>query len=549
MSEEPCATPHPKRGTDGIDVHPDLEMIGSEGSEVWAKCKRCGAWVWLATDIGSKIEYVDAWDLDRDLAELAFVQHDAHAVARLLVSTGLPRGPVWGTSSALLSIFRALTPTSNDAERSAALDDASPTGAWATAANVLREIATHPHAAKTAESLTFTIDLDFPGKSFSEFFEIGSSVILFQELPSPGIVRIDTHAVTEAPCAGPIRFLARSNDAVLFAVATPEGEAIHRIDAAGQLSAFAPSRARYSITPLENGGWLFVPDDDAPVRFIEFHESNGVPRVKIPVAFGNGSRFMCPPKRVGDGWIVSGCVDVHGDEQALSLFDSSFRMIAQSENARGQRLIGVVDDQHWWCETITPPFTLERWSRRDALLTRDLALEAQSWFRANGCVVVALRSGPLIGIDDSGNELFRQEREVHGSAYFVAFHDDAILYDDRSVRVIDPKTGADRIAPMHIESPEVHVTPNGVAYVSEPTAIQILAGASKRIFLGEELQFETTCGEELLLRSDEGRCFVIAPGGRVRIFDGPDARFSVVGTRGGPYVVEPGRVRIGSFPT
>ncbi len=550
MSDQACAAPHPKRGTNGIDVHPDLDMIGSEGSEVWAKCKRCGAWAWLATDIGSKMEYVDAWDLDRDLAERAFVAHDAHAVARLLVSTGLPRGPVWGTSSALLSIFRALTPTSNNAERSTALDDASPTGAWATAAKVLREIATHQPAAKKATALTFTIDLKLPGRSFSEFFEVGSSLVLFQQMPSPEIVRIDARAVTEGPCVGPIRFLAQTIDAVLFAVATPEGEAILRIDAAGQLSPFAaPSPTRYSITALENDGWLFVPDDDAPTRFIEFHESNGVPCVKIPVAFGNGARFMCPPRRMGDGWIVSGCVDVNEEEQALSLFDSRFRMIAQSESARGQRLITVIDDHHLWSETITPPFTLELWSRHDAVLVRDLALEAQSWFRAKDCVVVALRAGPLIGIDDSGKELFREVREVRGSAYFIGFHDDVLLYDDRGVRVIDPKTGMDRIAPMMIESPEVHVTPNGVAYVREPTAVHVLAAASKRVFLGEELQFETMCGEELLLRSDEGRCFLISPNGSVRTFDARRARFSVVGTCGGPYVVEPGRVRVGSFPT
>jgi hypothetical protein len=541
-----CATPHPARAPSGVDVHPDLEVVGSYSDDCWARCRLCGAWVWLTTDLDSKWQYVDAWDLDRTLAERAFVQDDVAAAARLLVVSNLPHGPTWGSTSALLAMLRVITPAATDGQRSAALDAASPTGAWGEAARVLREIATHEPPA--AGEMVFAIDARVPGRSFVDFHEIGSSYVLFQDAPVPGILRFDAHAVSGLQCEGPTRFLARNEDAVLFTVTTPEGDALRRIDAFGQVGAFAPSRTRYTATSLDDGGWLFVPDDYTPVRFVEFHDASAFSRVKMRMAFRTDSRFACAPRRMGEGWIVSGCVDDEGEEQALTMFDASFKMIAQSVGARGQRLIERIDDGAIWCETVTPSFTLERWERRDRVLERAFAVATQSWLRIPGGVVASLRAGPLAGFDDSGAELFRQEREVHGATYFAAVRNGVLVHDDRGARIIDPRTGGDTHDAFAVENASVRATRGGVTYVQESTALHVIDETSRRIFVGEGMSLETLCGEDALLRDERGRCLLVSPDGAIRAFDAPHARFTVFGTRGGPYVVEPERVRIGRLP-
>ena len=540
-----CAKPHPTRDN-GLEPHPDLEVVGSYSDESWARCRVCGTWVWLTTDLDSKWQYSGAWELERGIADRALGQHDVGAAAELLVTTGLPNGPGTTILSSRLGVLRAITPKATDAERSAALDACSAAGDWGEVAAMLREIATHGPVA--AAEMVFAIDARLPGRSFVDFHEIGSSFVLFQDAPAPGILRVDAQAVSGLQCEGPTRFLSRNEDAVLFTVATPEGEAVRRIDATGQIGAFAPTSTRYTATSLDDGGWLFVPDDYTPVRFVEFHDADAFSRVKLRMAFPTDGRFACAPRRMGQGWIVSGCVDDEGEEQALTMFDASFKTIAQSVGARGQRLIERIDDGALWCETVTPPFTLERWERRDYVLERTLAVATQSWRRVPGGVVASLRSGPLAGYDDSGAELFHQEREVRGATYFTIVRAGVLVQDDRGARIIDPSTGRDTEESFAVEGASVRTTRGGVTYVQGSNALHVIDGAAGRLFVGEGMHLETLCGEDALLRDERGRCLLVSPDGTMRAFDAPRAQFSVFATRGGPYVLEPGRLRIGRLP-
>src|SRR5512142_975206 len=102
-----CPSPHPVRATNGVDLAPELEVVGSHATEAWARCRNCGAWFWTSTDLGGKFEYVGEKALDRELAERAFWNGDVGAAAKLLVESDVPYGPVWTTATALLEMLRA----------------------------------------------------------------------------------------------------------------------------------------------------------------------------------------------------------------------------------------------------------------------------------------------------------------------------------------------------------------------------------------------------------------------------------------------------------
>ncbi len=183
-----CATPHPVRAPGGVDLVPELEVIGSHATEAWVRCRDCGAWFWTSTDLGGKFDYVGEKPLDRELAERAFLAGDARAAARLLVETDEPYGPIWTTASALIEMLRAATPSANDRARSEALDAAMPCGRWIAAAKVLRELA--KHAPPSASELVFELDARMPGRTLGDAYEIGDALVVFQDAPTAEMIRI-----------------------------------------------------------------------------------------------------------------------------------------------------------------------------------------------------------------------------------------------------------------------------------------------------------------------------------------------------------------------
>jgi hypothetical protein len=529
----------------GIDVHPDLEVMGSCQPDTWARCHKCGRWFWLTTD-DSKWQYYAEWEIDGTLAERAFVQGEAEAAARLLVSSDLPEGPLWTSSSALLEMLRAVTPRATDRERSRALAAAAPTGRWAKAARLIEAIATGVMPA--APELPFALDLTLAGRSFGEWFEVGSALVLFQTAPTHALVRIDGRAVTESTSPGPLHFLGHRDDALLFGVTTPEGVAVGRIDAAGTMTLSAPSHTRYGVFDLDDGHWLFLPADGAPVRDVELRGPDAQPRVKLRMGLASG---VAPPRRMGDGWIVSGCVDEQDQSQALTLLDGAFQIVAQSRGARGHRLMAPADATSLWAETIEYPYALERWVRRGEVLERTFCLETQGWIKVRCGVVACPRDvrAAITGYDDAGQQSFRLDATRAGATYFAEVPDGLLVYDDASARTLDPRTGKEVADPIDVEA-IVHLLSDrdGTSYLQDRVWLWVFGKTERtRIFVGERMRLETTCGDCALLRDDAGDCLVIGSDGARGRFSAPGAQLSVIGTRGGPYLVEGARVRVARF--
>lgn len=552
-----CAKRHPRRAPGG-ETHAQLDVVGSHGDSRWARCRDCGRWFWFVDD-DSKWQYVDDWELPRDLAERAFAGGDIAALAQLFVSSDLPRGPVWTTSTALLAFFRAVTPRAGDAERRRALllATASLSGRWAEAAKLLDEIL--GNESPEAPVLAFAFDLGLAGRAFDEGYEVGDALVLFQTSPLPALVRIDARGMREYPCAGPIAFAAHAAHALLFTVSAPAGLTPCLFDAAGQLTALPPRSTRSTVRELDDGWWLFVPDDDAPVRPVELRRPDGQTCETIRMAFAPREAHACPPRRMGDGWIASACVDAHGDEHALTLLDGHFHPVAQSgrEPHGPARLIAPIDEGALWCETAHYPFVLERWQRRGATLERTFALDVAGWHRVRGGVVAQPRKAgaPLLGFDDAGRERFRVPARLVG-ACFTDVPGGLLAHDRTAADTIDPVTGAQVAPPLAVEDAQVVVAHDGTAYLRDRAALWVLGQARTRVFVGENTHLETTCGGAALLRDARGECLLVGPDAAIRgRFAAPGARFSVVGTRGGPYVVEHGlvdgapgaRVRIARF--
>jgi hypothetical protein len=501
---------------------------GSYSTDTWGRCSNCDAWVWTTDDNG-KFQYRNDWVLDAALAEAAFSRGDVKAAAKLLVQHDLPYGPVWETPSALVEMLRAITPTANDRARSEALDAVPPKGRWELAAKLLRETASS--APPAASELVFAMDLRFPGRELGEGYEVGDAFVVFEPTE---MIRIDRKTgPSSVALPGRPDFLARTRDVLLF----ESGRRIFRMG--GALDSIAIDRD-YVVRPADDGWWIFDPKGD--LRGVELRRPDLQPRVKITM------RGYPIARRMGDGWVLSQCVDDDGRDQALTLFDASFRSVAFTEGVRGSRSIAVIDDRTLWCETIDAPFVLERWERKDRELVRTFDLPVQSWIRTTGGIVVAPRSleAQLSVYDDRGERRFEIERTRAGATYFCKTKGGVLVYDDTSAEVIEPDTG-ERIVPwFRVDSPSVLGASDGTVFMrTENVLFTIGEGEPVRLFVGESMRLETTCGDAAVLRDDRGACLVVGADGQPRArFEAPNARFSVVGTRRGPYVLERGRVRL-----
>lgn len=505
--------------------------VGGHSTDSWGRCSSCGAWVWSVDDRG-KWDYANDWVIDTALAEAALLRGDVRAAARLLVEHDLPYGPAWETPSALIEMLRAITPSANDRARSEALDAVPPKGRWAPAAKLLREIASS--APPEASELVFAMDVKFPERHLEEAYEVGETLVVFE---GRNMIRVDRKtgvASVQLPDMG--AFLARTPDVLLF----ESGKRVFQCDAAGAVTSL-PIDRDYVVRPLDDGWWLFDPKGD--VRGVELRKPDLQPRVKIAM------RGYPIARRMGDGWILSQCVDDDGHDQALTLFDASFRSVAFSEGITGARSIAVIDEASLWCETIDAPFVLERWERRERAFVRTFDLAVQSWARVDGGLVVRPRNmeRPLLGLDDRGEQRFTLERKNwQGATYLQATKKAMLVYDDVSAEIFDPRTGERLVPAWHVDSPDVRRASDGTLFMrTEDALFTIGDGEPVRLYVGESMRLETTCGDAALLRDDRGACLLVGSDGQPRArFDAPNARFSVMGTRRGPYVVEPERVRL-----
>jgi len=535
-----CPVPHPVRGSDGVETADELEVIGHHATETWVRCRRCGAWFWLSTDVGSKYEYVGAVPLDAALAERAFVRGDLDAIVEIVLANRVPYGPVWTTASAMVEIFCALTPGATDDARARALGHRAGGPLWDGAAKIFASQA-RGRARAAPPPLAFPIDLQLPGYRFVETHEVGSALVLVPHANNE-LLRLDAAGLGRLPLAGAPRHLASRRDAVVFAIATGAGDAILVLDGDGNATAQPPSATTYAVTPLDDGWWQFVPHTRELDRWIELHQPDGKPRVKFPRRFSSDATWMPPVRRFADGWIISNLVDDDGAVQALTAFDAQFATAAYSTGIDGERQVTPIDDVAFWASARD---TMERWIRRERTLECVLSFPARSSWLVGDRLIVDRTTGEVVARGPDGQVVWTWHRETTGATYGVATTHGVLLYDDARAHLVD-RDGR-LVRSFAVEDPQVSVGCEGTAYVKTADQLWVVRDDAHSIGVMLECTLETTCGDDALLSFGDGRFELFTRDGRRHGFTASDAEFSVVGTVGGPYVVEPERIRVARF--
>ncbi len=507
---------------------------------MWARCRRCGAWFWTSTDLGGKYEYVGEVQLPTRLAERAFIHGDVDALAETLITSNVPFGPVWTTASAMVEIFAALTPGASNAARAQSLARPSAGPLWTRAAELFASQARGEAKAPPPE-LAFAVDLTLAGDRRLEAHELKASLILLVE-GQPELLRLDAARLVQVPLAGPARLLASSRDAIVLAVTTSAGDATVVLDGAGNASAFPPSATVYAVTALDDGWWQFVPHGDTVDRFVELHLADGSPRVKLPRRFEPGATWMPRARRCAGGWIVSNLIDDNGSVQALTLFDDQFATTAFSTGITGERSVTPIDAGSFWA---TSDGIIERWIIRSAALERIEEHPIRTCWFAGVQLICDHGNGRLVARGPDGAVLWTWQRDASGATYGVDSPCGFLVYDDDHAYLLDPKGTIVRT--LAVESPDVSVGSGGTVYMKTTDQLWIFGMHVNLVEVPLAAELETTCNDRALLSTGVGRFLVVGPDGRRSGFAAPEASFTVFGTVGGPYVVEPTRLRVAAF--
>jgi hypothetical protein len=529
-----CASPHPQRN--GLELHPDLAVAGSLGSEEWARCRRCGAWFWLSTDD----RFVEGTQLEAALAERALGSREPQALVQLLTQYDLPKGPIWDTA-ALRDFLRTLLPHKSDQKLRDLLAEPRPGGRWAAVMESLDEAIAARRETKPAPPYPFAFELSLPGYHFSDSFELEESLVLLGAHAEVTALRIDRAGQPAQISLGALpRYLAHDRQRVLFAV----GDQVFGLHSNGQISALPPDPVRYRVVRLDGGWWLFFPESGEPQRFVEWHEPGTEARAKILVSFGDDT-YPLQPRRWGSNWLVSNAVDQEGTARALSLFDDSFGFLAQSSGLEGGRQVVIASGDSLWVETAKGRSSLERWERRGERLERTLSVDARSPVIVDETVIAALNEGPVVAHSFDGKPLWQTPRESEGSSYLTAAGGRVVVYDDERAQVLDARDGA-VLESFKVNGVDLCQTWTGTVYLRSHTAVWIIAPGKPilRTRFLEGAQLLAAAGENALLRDGDGLVTVLGPdGAALGSFLAPNASFSVSATRRGPYVVEIGRIR------
>ncbi|MDQ3298194.1 MAG: hypothetical protein M3619_16530, partial [Myxococcota bacterium] len=331
---------------------------------------------------------------------------------------------------------------------------------------------------------------------------------------------------------------------------TIDGDGVLVLDAAGNATTFPPTAASYQVSPLDDGWWLFVPLVSGLDRAIQLHRPDGTPHVELPRRFAGDGHWMPPPRRFAEGWIVSNLVDDDGHVQALTLFDAQFRTAAFSTGITGERHVTPTDESAFWASAKGPSgnandATIERWVRRGRALEREQSLPARShWFVGDRIVIDAV-GGAVTARDPAGQVVWTWHRTTTGASYGVVTTAGILFYDDIRADLLD-RDGRE-VTTFAVENPDVSVGAGGTVYLKTGAELWIIREQAWSLEVGSDLELENTCGDDALLRRDDGRCLLVSRDGSRLGFEAADASFSVVGTTGGPYVVEGERIRVGRF--
>lgn len=527
-----CAADHAIWQPGSLRYVEELDVLASHASDACLRCRLCGRCFWVVCDVGGKWDYVQQWEIDPGLAQKAAVEHDPAALAQLFVSRDLPHGPVWELTLGLVEIFRALTPGSTDADRARALREAGAGARWAEAIRVLESTARG--ALRGLPELSFPVNVRLTGHAVREWHEVGNALVFLTEQSE--MLRLEARGVTRLELAAPPRYLAASGERLLLAIGDA---AFVVVDAAGLVSSW-PSKGPFTAAALDDGWWLHVPDTGDTERVIEMRKPDGHPCVGFRRAFDKGARWMPPPRRMGGGWVLSNLVDVDDQTQALSLVDRSWKLAAQSGPAPlADRRVVVQDAKHLLAQTDD---AVELWRRDGASLALVETIPCRSSWWIGDRLVTDGRDGVVTARDRDGRVLWQWSRETSGAAYGVASRDRLLLYDDDHAHWLGLDGTVRRS--FDVESAHVRVGREGTVYLASLVDLWILAyDEAHALVIDDDLEIETVCGDDVLLRGRDGRCVLVDRDRRAGRFVAKDAHLPVTGTRGGPWLVEGERVR------
>ncbi len=551
-----CPEPHPQRARGSLDPHPDLDRLGGAGEDSWYRCRRCGAFIWLTTDESSRYQYVGGWELDRARATRAFVEHSVADAVGLLIDHELPKGPMWFSEDGLIVLLRAVASDASDDAITEALRAAHLDTRWGRVLSRLdRRRASEQHIESDVR-LPFVLDVPFDGEGIDELHELARSLVGLRTDPRPELVRVDVSGViTRTALPGPPRLLACAESGVAFSVATSAGHQVMAIDDGGRVIGWPPGPAAAYALSLEEGHWLLFGREAITIGQL----FDPAWQQRFSYRFALGSAFYPPsPRRFAGGWVVSALLDDAGQEHALALVDPQEGVRAVSTEGGGGRLVAPLSDTLLLAETLEAPFTLETWRIDGDGLVRQAAHAVEGWWVTSEAAIVLLREerSPRLSLrrlrpDGSTAWCRDAERSTHGTKVYLASAPGAVLvYGDQDARVFALEDGRD-LASFEVLGPiDVLGSDRHALYVLTGDELRIITERGVEVLSVPASDLAKTCGDGILLQlRAPGRYRLVGPDGRTRgDLEAPGANFSVIGTRGGPYVLEPARLRVAKWP-
>jgi hypothetical protein len=495
----------------------------------------------------SKFEYRAQQELD-DATAASLMSGDPHAVAGVLEARALPEGPLWELPEARIDLFVALTQGSTQQQRLAALEACfADTGPWAPAVRQFRAMLA-VNIVATSSPFAFAVDMegDFadckPGGAASVGF-------LFYRTVSPYAAYLVTSAqIVEIPLGGKPSGVQRAGEGLVLGV--DGGLVAFRKDGMYPL---AVPRA----SAIVDGFVCIYHDEPGDDRGLEILSPGLAPRASLRVQISSG--WHPPPTRfpIGDGtegWLVTNVVTDTAEALALCLFDDAFNVVATSGNRDGsRRVVENLPDARFIAEPTRHQFVSEIWAHRGSQLVFIKAMPSRKLFAVGDHLVNLDMNRELRGLTLTGKTRWKHGlMHMSSAAHVFGVGDYVILHDDTQVEIYRGDDGVQVAAVNEAFSLTfIHVRGDISSFVGGTVLLRVIDGVVHRTQLDSRFVFGAPLDDGVLLVDSDhpGRCVVFGADGRCRgEFEASGAQFSQIYQPGGPYVLEPHRLRIGALP-